>query len=157
MNEAKPAYVSDLEAVYGPPAEEGFGSAAFFLRTDGPKDLEELAREVYCSFVGALWERWGEDAWMGPWRQVYARPDAGTVDAVAELRGISDAEAKRSLPLLLEVPGNADAVLATAFNDPAVTEFRVFNIGDGEAVSGLLVAGQRTAENEAVFIVALMD
>ena len=157
MNDVNSPYVIELEGVYGPPAEEGFGSTVFFTRTDGPQDLEKLARKFYRSFVGSLWERWGEDAWMGTWRQVYARPAGGTADAVAELRGISDAEAKRSLPLLLEVPGNADAVLATAFNDPAVTEFRVFNIGDGEAMSGLLVAGQRTAENESVFVVALMD
>ena len=34
------------------------------------------------------------------------------------------------------------AALAVAFDDPGVTELRVFDLGDGEAMSGLLVAGR---------------
>ena len=38
-----------------------------------------------------------------------------------------------------------------------MTELRVFNLGDGEAMSGLLVAGRRGATGEATFLVFLMD
>ena len=41
--------------------------------------------------------------------------------------------------------------------DPAITELRVFNLGDGEAMSGLLVAGYRKAAAEATFLVFLLD
>ena len=51
----------------------------------------------------------------------------------------------------------ARAALAAAYDDPAVTELRVFNLGDGEAMSGLLVAGRRGATGEATFLVFLMD
>ena len=61
--------------------------------------------------------------------------------------------------LLENVDGaeQARAALAAAYDDPAVTELRVFNLGDGGAMSGLLVAGRRTATGEAAFLVFLMD
>jgi hypothetical protein len=37
-----------------------------------------------------------------------------------------------------------------------VAELRVFNLGDGEAMSGLLVAGRR-ASGDATFLAFLMD
>jgi xanthine dehydrogenase molybdopterin-binding subunit B len=35
------------------------------------------------------------------------------------------------------------AHLAIAFNDPAVSELRAFNLSDGEALSGVMIAGRR--------------
>jgi hypothetical protein len=57
----------------------------------------------------------------------------------------------------IEGAAQARAALAAAYDDPAVTELRVFNLGDGEAMSGLLVAGRRQATGEATFLVFLMD
>ena len=51
----------------------------------------------------------------------------------------------------------ARAALSAAFDDPKVSELRVFNLGDGEAMSGLLVAGRRGASGESTFLVFLMD
>ena len=51
----------------------------------------------------------------------------------------------------------AGAALSTAFDDPAVTELRAFNLGDGGAMSGLLVAGRRSPGGESTFLVFLMD
>lgn len=51
----------------------------------------------------------------------------------------------------------ARAALAAAFDDPAVTEPRAFNLGDGEAMSGLLVTGRRGADGETTVLVFLMD
>ena len=55
------------------------------------------------------------------------------------------------------MPRKARAALAAAFDDPAVTELHVFNLGDGGAMSGLLVAGRRQGTGEATFLVFLMD
>jgi len=157
--EEKPQYVKDLEAAYGAPSQAGFGSAVFYAAVDPAKKLEEAALEYYHYFVGDLWERWGEDAWMGPWKEVYARKDGVEPDIVAELKGITDADAKQSVPMILEVVENAEAArkaLAAAYDDPAVTELRVYNLGDGEAMSGLLVAGRRDS-GDATFLVFLMD
>jgi hypothetical protein len=156
----KPAYVTDLEAAYGPPSQAGFGSAVFQEALAASDDLATAALAKYKDFVGDLWERYGADAWMGPWREVYARPADVTHDIVAELRGITDADAQNSVPLILDVvedAKNARAALAAAFDDPAVTELRVFNLGDGEAMSGILVAARRGATGDATSLVFLLD
>ena len=156
---SKPSYVADLEAAYGAPSRAGFGSAVFCSDMDPDKNLDKAALANYRYFVGELWERWGEDAWMGPWKEVDAREAGTKADIVAELQGISDIDARGSVPMILEVVKDADAArkaLSDAYDDPAVTELRVFNLGDGGTMSGLLVAGKRKA-GEATFLVFLMD
>ena len=155
----KPSYVTDLEAAYGAPSQAGFGSAVFYTAVDPAKKLEQGALKYYQYFVGELWERWGEDAWMGPWKEVYVREADANSDIVAELKGITDADARQSVPMILEVVENAEAArkaLSAAYDDPAVTELRVYNLGDGGAVSGLLVAARRDT-GQATFLVFLMD
>ena len=156
----KPAYVTALEAAYGAPSQKGFGSAVFLEQMAAGDDLTKAALARYKAFTGELWERYGEDAWMGPWKEVLSRPAGAKPDIVAELRGIADPAAQNSVPMILENIDGADkarAALTAAYDDPAVTELRVFNLGDGEAMSGLLVAGYRKAAAEATFLVFLLD
>lgn len=158
-DDRKPEYVLALEEAYGAPSQEGFGSAVFFKQMEEEDDLEELAKAYYQHFVGELWERWGEEAWMGPWKEVYARKSGAKHDVVKELNGIEDRDAANSVPMILDVVENAEAAreaLAGAFDDPDVADLRVYNTGDGEAMSGVLVAGQRE-NGEATFLVFLMD
>ena len=70
----KPAYVADLEAAYGEPSQEGFGSAVFFDQMQQDDDLEEVAKKYYQYFVGKNWDEWGEEVWMSPWKEGYRRP-----------------------------------------------------------------------------------
>ncbi|MFN2219920.1 MAG: hypothetical protein ACK2UA_15035 [Anaerolineae bacterium] len=155
----KPPYVTDLEAAYGAPSQAGFGSAVFYEKVDVASDLEKAALAKYQYFVGELWERYGKDAWMGPWKEVYARQAGSTPNIGAELRGIADHDARLSIPVILDVVENAEAArqaLSAAYDDPAVTELRVFNLGDGDALSGLLVAARRET-GDAAILVFLMD
>ena len=155
-----PEYVKNLENSFGGPSREGFGSAVFFETLAASAGLEQAALRTYRLFVGELWERWGEEAWMGPWRETYARPNGFKPDIAAELRAIEDRSAASSVPMILEPSGGADAAraaLTAAFDDPSVTELRVYIIGDGEAMSGLMVAGRRAATGDATFLVFLMD
>ena len=79
---------------------------------------------------------------------------------MAELRGIRDQAAQLSVPLILDNITGADrarAALSITFDDPAVTELLVFNTGDRNALSGLLIAGRRAAMNEALSLVFLID
>jgi hypothetical protein len=157
---AKPPYVTALEAAYGAPSQAGFGSAVFFEQMKAEDDLTQAALAKYKYFTGELWERWGEAAWMGPWKQVYVRPAGAKPDIVAELRGIQDADAALSAPMILDSVRDAEkarVALAAAYDDPAVTELRVFNLGDGGAMSGILVAGRRGATGDATFLVFLLD
>ncbi len=155
----KPDYVLTLEKAYGPPSQEGFGSAVFFEQVQDEDGLEELAEKYYQHFVGGLWERWGEETWMGPWKEVYARKTVVKHDVVKELNGIEDRDAANSAAMILEVVENAEEAqeaLANAYDDPDTDELRVYTIGDGEAMSGLVVAGQR-GNGEAIFLVFLLD
>lgn len=96
---------------------------------------------------------------MGPWKEVYARKAGSTRDIVAELQGIRDPGARLSVPMVLDVVENAEPpqqALSAVHDDPAVSELRVFNLGDGEAMSGLLIAGRRNT-GEATFLAFLMD
>ena len=102
QSRAKPADVTALEAVYSPPSQAGFGSAVFYEPDAAIGDLPAWALEKYKYFTGALWDRYGEAAWLGPWRQVYWRPDGAAPDIVAELRAIDDADAARSVAMLLD-------------------------------------------------------
>ena len=157
--ETKPDYVLALEKAYGPPSQEGFGGAVFFEVVELEDDLEELALKYYQYFVGELWERWGEEVWMGSWKEVFARKSAAKHDIVKELQGIEDGDAVVSVPLILEVSEIAEAAreaLSAAYDAPEVNELRVYNTGDGEAMSGLLLAGLRE-KGEATFLTVLMD
>ena len=159
-DEAKPEYVTALEVAYGAPSQVGFGSAVFHEQMKAGDDLDQAALAKYKYFTGDLWERWGEEAWMSPWKEVYARQAGAKPDIVAELRGIADPDAAISAPMILDNIDGAEmarAALAAAYDDPAVTDLRVYNLGDGGAMSGLLVAGRRQATGEATFLVFLMD
>ena len=159
-NTIKPDYVTALERFYGAPSQDGFGSAVFYERLPADADLEQTALAQYRYFVGDLWERYGEDAWMGPWRQVYTRPADGNANIVAELRSLEDRAARQSAALIVDEIDNAEdarAALAAAFDSAAVTELSVYKLGDGAAMSGILVAAHRAATGEMLFLIFLLD
>lgn len=159
-NQDKPVAVIGLETAYGAPSRAGFGSAVFYEPLPATGDLEQAAIEKYRYFVGELWERFGADAWMSSWKEVYARPAGYRPDTVAELSAITDRDAALSTPMILDNldgAAQARAALAAVFDDPAVTEFRVFTLGDGGAMSGLLIAGSLPDSGVAIFLVFLMD
>ncbi len=147
-----------LEAVFGPASETGFGSATFVVPGGG--DLGAIALATYRRFVGAKWARFGEAAWMGPWRRVYARPAGAPRNVVAELAALPDADARRSAATMiegLEDAAAARAALAAAFDGPDVTALEVFNAGDGAAMSGVVVAGSRGVAGAATVLAFLLD
>lgn len=146
-----------LEAVFGAPSQAGFGSTVLQARAADRADLERLALAAYRYFVGGLWEKWGEAAWMGPWHQLMARQGAG--DIVAELQALADPAARQSAGMILDAVTDAEAgkrALAQAFDGPSVADLLVYALGDGGAMSGLLVAA-RLADGDALFLVFLMD
>lgn len=156
----KPAYVTDLETAYGEPSQAAFGSAVFYEKLKPDAYLEKEALAKYRYFVGEQWDRLGGDeAWLGPWKKVYIRKAGAKHDIAKELRSVDDIDARNSVPMILEAVENADKAveaLAAAYDAPKVTDLNVYNIGDGGAMSGLVVAGRR-ANGETTFLVFLMD
>jgi hypothetical protein len=154
----KPEYVLQLEKSYGLPSQNAFGSAVFFNRLGPDQSIEEASLAKYKYFVGELWERWGEEVWMSQWKEVYARQEESEHVIVDELLNISDRDASQSVPMILSVVDNADAArlaLSKAFDNQDVIALKVYNLGDGEAMSGLLIAGRR--DQEMTYLVFLMD
>ena len=158
----QPAYVTALEAIYGAPSQAGFGSAVFFesvSTTETEQDLEPRARAKYQHFCGEIWQRFGEANWLATWKQVYARKEDAKCDIVTELRSIPENDVRLSASMILDnadPPAKAHQALASAFDDPQVAELRVYRIGDGQAMSGLLIAAHRPPEG-SLFLVFLMD
>lgn len=155
----KPQYVTDLESAYGAPSQAGFGSAVFYELVSQESTVEQAALKKYKYFVGELWDRYGEKAWMSAWKQVYVRPAGIKHDIVTELRGIADPGASGSAEMVLDVVDNAEAArkaLSNAYDDQQVVELKVLNLGDGAAMSGLLIACRRST-GEALFLVFLYD
>jgi hypothetical protein len=75
------------------------------------------------------------------------------------MRGIKDGKANLCASQLLDNvddPTNARAALSLAFDSPQVQDLRVYSIGDGEALSGILVAGLHR-KTDCIFLVYLMD
>ena len=160
--QGKPSYVTDLEQVYGVPSQAAFGSSVFYDPADATEtaaSLEHNALAKYKYFCGETWERFGEDNWLRTWKQVYSRAAHTKRDIVTELRSISESSVRLSAPMLLDSIQDvaaAHAALAHAFDDPKVADLRVFNIGDDQAMSGLLIAAQRPSEG-SIFLVFLLD
>jgi hypothetical protein len=150
---------ASLEAAYGAPSQAAFGSAVFTETLPSGDSLVEHSKGWYRHFVGSAWERFGEDAWMGPWKEVHRRQEGVAPDIVAELRAIEDPDAALSVPMILDGVDGAEqarVALATVYDDPGIVELRVFDLGDGEAMSGLLVAGRR-GDGRATFLAFLLD
>lgn len=148
-----------LQAVFGPPGQAGFGSAVFAERVDQPQDLEAVAKRCYRHFLGKRWAAAGESVWMAPWQRVYARPPGLRADIVAELRGVRNPEARSSISMLLDghdTPDAARQALSTVYDDAAMETVQAYTLGDGAALSGVLVAG-RARSGAATLLVFLMD
>ncbi len=150
----KPSYVEELEQAYGVPSQAAFGSAVFYEPDIGESHLDEFALSRHKYFCGETWTRFGEENWLENWKQVFGRKSGSKGDIVAELGSLEDRDARSSASMLLDNAESHDALIA-AFDDPGVSSLRIFRIGDGNAMSGLLIASLR--RDGAVALVFLMD
>ena len=151
--------IAALEAAYGPPSQAAFGSAVFHTVLGPAADLDQAELAHYQHFVGDQWQRFGAAAWMSAWREVYRRPPGLAPDIVRELRSIDDRDVASAVSMILDVVENAETArqaLAAVYDDPAVCELRVYGIGDGAAMSGVLIAGRRM-DDEVISLVFLLD
>jgi len=151
--------IESLEKVYGKPNSTGFGSAVFYEVSKKDIDLATIALDDYRLFMGDKWNAETESAWMSTWKKVYERSPGNAADILSELNNIKDADAKRSVPLLTELVENAEQgklALAAAYNHPEISQVQLFSVGDGEAMSGLLLCGL-FADFSACSVICLMD
>ncbi len=148
-----------LQTIYGSPSQAAFGSAVFCDRVAQAEDLGAAALTYYRHFVGAHWEQFGEDAWMSGWKPLHVRQAADRRGIVTELRGLTERDARASVELLLDTiddPAAGQKALSAVYDDAAVENLEVYSLGDGAAMSGLLIAG-RDRSGDATFLVFLLD
>ena len=96
---------------------------------------------------------------MGPWQRVYQRPAADRRDIVTELRSITDPAAQSSVTMLLDAIADPEAgrqALSAVYDDADMDTLAVYTLGDGAALSGLLIAG-RDRHGETTLLVFLLD
>jgi hypothetical protein len=151
--------IEALEKVYGKPVSTGFGSAVFYDDSKQNAGLASIALDAYKLFMGEKWNTETESAWMSAWKKVYERSPDTVANILNELNNIQDADAKRSVPLLTELVENAEQgklALAAAYNHPDISQVQLFSVGDGEAMSGLLLCGLFN-DHSACSVICLMD
>ena len=159
-SQEKPSSVVQLERLFGGPSRAAFGTAVFYepavVKTE---ELEQRALANYKYFVGEIWERFGEENWLGTWNLVFAREAGERRQILDELKAIKDPDARLSASTMVdshEHSEQAQAALSNAFDDPDVCSVQIYKIGDGEAMSGVMIVAQRQVQ-DALFLVFLMD
>lgn len=153
-----PSFVVLLESQFGPPSQQAFGSSVFYNPQNMP-NLEEEAMLRYRFFLGDAWKRLGEANWLSTWGVVYERNLSSPPDIIQELKTIPDRGVRMSADLLLESQEDAaaaQAALRGAFDQSAIRELKVFKIGDGAAMSGLLIAANIEGEG-CLSLILLLD
>lgn len=125
--------------------------------------LETTALMIYQKFCGELWNRFGEAAWMSSWEKVYQRDNTSRTDSsgdfLSEIRSIRNPAIHGLLPMLIDEIEDSELAkkhLAEAFDSPEVREVAVYSIGDGAAMSGLIVASDRI-NGERICLILLLD
>ena len=155
----KPSYVLELEKAFGGPSQSAFGTAVFFDPDTCDREmLDKRALTHYQHFCGKTWDQFGSENWLSTWELVHSR-EGQPGQIVSELKELTDPDARISASSMLDGhddPSLAQNALALAFDDTAVQQLQIYKIGDGAAMSGILIAAQRVDEG-SMFLIFLMD
>ncbi len=160
----KPKWIAVLEDAFGVPSQAAFGTAVFYERlSDEPTTtespiLEQHALKWYQHFCGETWQKFGPKAWIGEWKLVYRRPRKAS-SILEELNSLEDPQTRMNAETMLDGapdPQAARSALEEAFDDPNTVELLVFKMGDGGAMSGLMIVGRRSNQ-ESACVAFLLD
>ncbi|WP_017303670.1 hypothetical protein [Spirulina subsalsa] len=145
-----PPYAQDLMNFYSPPNQDGWGVVVFYEQTPPDGDLEALALAQYQYFVGGSHLEFMR--WKPQWKLIYERtPDCEPnirqeLNAATWVAGL-DYEDRIANQLNYDYDSEenvyAPKVLAVGFNSPQAQDFRVYTLGDGEVMEGLLAISRR--------------
>jgi hypothetical protein len=105
-----------------------------------------------------MWQQSGPDNWLREWQMVYRRAN-NSQSIINELEAIGDPLVRMNAATMLEGaadPSTARSALQRAFDYPTLEDLQIFKLGDGGAMSGILIAGRR-ASNEMAFVAFLLD
>jgi hypothetical protein len=144
------------------------GVNAFFDKIEPGRDLDQVALRYYQHFLGNQWDwkpwNWQpEDGiiWLKSWKLAYQRQRDRALDILDELnqsyalceKGIDDLYNSLDLSFDRDYDKLRNALMA-AFSAPDVTDFRVYDLGDGEVLEGILALGYR--DNGEIMVLAYL-
>lgn len=150
-----------LEKMFGGVSHEGAGSSVYPISKEDVGPIDSVAWAKFKAYLGPKYTDASAPYWKKGWEKVYVRkvhPDSSS-NINTELSRHKDPRVKASVPLLLEFVQpvvKARQALAGVYNRKDIKELAIFVIGDGEAYSGLLIAG-RYKDGTGCTLVAMSD
>ena len=153
--------ITKLEQMFGGVSHDGAGSSVYRITKEDAAIIDTVAWLHFKQYLGPKYTDASAAQWKKGWEKVYVRkvhPDSSH-NINTELSRHKDPRVKVSVPLLLEFVEpvvKARQALAGAYNRKDMKELAIFVIGDGEAYSGLLIAG-RYKDGTGCTLIAMAD
>ncbi|MEX6776199.1 hypothetical protein [Limnospira fusiformis] len=155
-----PQYVSDLMELYGSSYGQLLDSGVFYDILEPEVDLEKVAFNHLRKFVGPRFFEPNEDGWRRGWELLYRRPEGEPGNIVKEFEDVYDI-LERVLWVFLHPLGENDyetapQKLAIAFDNPEVTDLRIYQIHDEDIFNGRLIISRRS-NGETTTLIIIRD
>lgn len=155
-----PKYVSDLIELYGHSSGKLLGSGVFYDILEPEVHLEQVALRHHREFVGPKFFEPKKDGWLRGWQLLYRRPEGQLGNIVKEFEAVYDILERVLEKFLNPFSGNdyqtAPQKLAIAFDNPEVTDLRIYRIHDEDILYGRLIISRR-ANGETTTLIFICD
>ena len=150
-----------LEQMFGGVSHDGAGSSVYRIAKEDKGIIDSIAWEQFKQYLGSKYTDITSSQWKRGWEKVYVRNlrSDSSHNINTELNRHKDPRVKSSVPLLLEFVQpvvKARQALGGVYNRKDIKELAIFVIGDGEAYSGLLIAG-RYEDGTGCTLIAMAD
>jgi hypothetical protein len=161
-----------LTILFGAPSQTTLGAAVFTTtptntaKASTPEQssqtcdeqLEAFAKSKYEYFAGNAWNNFGPEHWLATWARLYERKEHAQADVLKELEQIQEPATNLAASQVTENHDQPDAArdaLQGVFNAAVIHTLHVYQIGDTEAITGVLIAA--ATEDLYIALVYLMD
>lgn len=150
-----------LEQMFGGISHDAAGSSVYRITKEDGGIIDTVAWSHFKQYLGPKYTDETASQWKKGWAKVYVRDLRGdsSHNINTELSRHKDPRVKASVPLLLEFVQpvvKARQALGGVYNRKDIKELAIFVIGDGEAYSGLLIAG-RYEDGTGCTLIAMAD
>lgn len=128
------------------------------VSTCSDEELESYAKGRYEFFAGDAWANFGPENWSATWKRVYQRDAQHGGKILEELKAIDEPATNLAASQLTEnhdEPDGARDALAKVFDSEEILKLHLYQIGDTEAITGVLIAA--VSAEELIALVFLMD
>jgi hypothetical protein len=164
--------IDKLTSLFGAPSQTTIGAAVFTTTQQNTvqapstsqgsqtcdEQLEAFAKDKYEYFAGNAWKNFGPEQWLATWTRLYERKEHAQADILKELEQIQEPATNLAASQVTENHDQPDAAreaLQKAFDSEEVQTLQLYQIGDTEAITGVLIAA--ATADLYIALVFLMD